>query len=288
MSKQDAPAKYYCFTLNNYVPADMEFIEQSSHLYTYACYGVELGEGGTPHLQGYVQMANKVRITWLKKNFLQRAHYEVSRGTPTEASDYCKKDGRFFEFGTITVQGQRRDLEKIGAAIVGGESVSKLAASDPAMYIKYHKGLRALEQTTVKPRNFKTKVYWYYGATGTGKSKKASEEHPDAYWKDPTSKWWDGYEGEDVIIDDYRRDFCTFASLLRLFDRYPLQLEYKGGTTQFRSKVIVVTTPKDPRATWEGRSEEDIEQLLRRIEVVEEFGENPVYPMFASSFNPAN
>lgn len=125
-----------------------------------------------------------------------------------------------------------------------------------------------------KKRNFKTEVFWYHGATGGGKSRRANEENPGAYWKNPTNKWWCGYQQEDcVIIDDYRRDFCTFADLLRLFDFNPLKIETKHGTTEFCSRKIVITSPRDPRNTWAGRTTEELNQLLRRIEHIELIGE---------------
>lgn len=115
-------------------------------------------------------------------------------------------------------------------------------------------------------------MYWYYGSTGTGKTRAASGADPDAYWKNPAHKWWDGYQGEStIIIDDYRADFCKFSELLRLFDRYPYQVEVKGGTRQFLARKIYVTTPKSPALTWESRTEEDLAQLLRRITEVKHF-----------------
>jgi hypothetical protein len=39
--------------------------------------------------------------------------------------------------------------------------------------------------------------------------------------------------------------------------------------------MLIITTSKSPESTWEGRSEEDIAQLLRRITYVRDFGRYP-------------
>ena len=110
-------------------------------------------------------------------------------------------------------------------------------------------------------------MYWFYGPTGSGKSRCAEEMFPNAYWAMSTGKWWEGYDGQEVvIINDYRKDFCKFHELLNLLDRYPYRVECKGGSRQFTSKTIVITTPLSPEETWENRTSEDLGQLLRRID----------------------
>lgn len=129
-------------------------------------------------------------------------------------------------------------------------------------------------------------MHWFYGSTGTGKTRSAYEISPLAYFKSPTNHWWDGYEGQEtVIIDDYRVDFCKFSQLLRLFDRYPLSVEVKGGTVEFLAKDIYITTPKSPQDTWASRTEEDLAQLMRRIEDVRCFDEPRLAPIFNLNFN---
>jgi len=51
-------------------------------------FGKEVGENGTPHLQGYVQLKKKMRMAQVKKFISSRAHLEVSRGSPEQASRY--------------------------------------------------------------------------------------------------------------------------------------------------------------------------------------------------------
>jgi RNA helicase len=97
----------------------------------------------------------------------------------------------------------------------------------------------------------------------TGESREAAELAPDAYYKMDSNHWWDGYEGEDdVIIDDFRADLCPFHELLRLFDRYPHRVQFKGGSREFNSKRIFVTCNKHPWEiyTKDGREREDLGQ----------------------------
>ena len=40
-----------------------------------------------------------------------------------------------------------------------------------------------------------------------------------------TLQWFDGYEGQLVaIVEDFRKDQCKFAMLLRVLDRYELNV----------------------------------------------------------------
>lgn len=93
------------------------------------------------------------------------------------------------------------------------------------------------------------------------------------------NKWWDGYSNQYVvIIDDYRCDLCPFSYLLKLLDRYPFMVEVKGGTVQFVSFYIIITAPIGPREMWVTRSNEDLNQLIRRIDEVRDFNMFPYNP----------
>lgn len=281
--------RHWCFTLNNYDESDLRRVDEvvSSGLGIYLCYQPERGELGTRHLQGFVSFKNARQLGGVKRVIGDRAHLEPMRGTIEQAVAYCcKEESRdadagfgFKEFGCRPAgaghPGHRTDLSEAITAIREGKRGREFFESHGDVWLRYGRGMESAFRLYEPKRTEKTIIYWFYGRTGTGKSMRAQEMAPDAYWKN-NSSWWDGYDGqEDVIIDDYRCDFCKFSELLRLFDRYPLQLQVKGGTVQFRSKRIFVTAPYHPSVMWSTRTEEDLGQLLRRIENIEEFGHDP-------------
>ena len=102
-------ARAYCFTLNNWT------VEQQAKLDEFDCrymlYGKEVGESGTPHLQGYLYLVNAKSLTALKKKIgIKELHLEVARGSPSDNRAYCTKGGDFVERGDIPLQGERTDI----------------------------------------------------------------------------------------------------------------------------------------------------------------------------------
>ena len=89
----------------------------------------------------------------------------------------------------------------------------------------------------------KLDFHWWWGASGSGKSRTAREENPDADLK-CINKWWGNYEGKGcVIIDEWEpcRE-CLAAHLHRWCDHHPFSAEYKGGTMKLRPKKIILTS----------------------------------------------
>lgn len=262
-------ARGYCFTLNNWEQAEYEAIANIPCVYQIL--GKEKGESGTPHLQGFIYFQNPRSFNAIKK-LMPKAHIEVMKGTPSQAADYCKKDKDFCEKGELPKQGARNDLDEIRKVLQETNKMSevvKIATSYQSVkmaeqILKYHE----------KPRNWKPEVFWFYGKTGSGKSKLAYEIlGEDCYTCLSTGRWFDGYDAHDnVIIDDFRKDFMKFHDLLRLLDRYAYRVETKGGTRQFLAKKIIITSPHHPAFVYETR--EDVQQLIRRIDEIRFIGEN--------------
>lgn len=265
----------YCFTLNNYTPeeeADLARTIQSAFdakSITYAICGRERGDAGTPHLQGYVYFKSQKTLRATKSFLgLPRMHLEAARGTGEDNKVYCSKEGDFWEMGDVPSQGLRTDIAAYVGAIRDGAGLDQILDHFPEEFCKYHGAYDKLRLAAMPKRDWVMDVRWFYGPTGTGKSHCAYELGQAAvdYYCKSAGKWWDGYEGQEVVImDEFRGDWMTFHELLRLTDKYQYQVEVKGGSRQFCSKMIIFTCPIRWDELFRGQTAEKLNQLQRRI-----------------------
>lgn len=260
---------------------DMKFFK-------YVCFGREVCPTTfTPHLQGYCQLERdrkslKALVAYLDGEGAGKPHFEIAKGSLESNQVYTSKDN-WVEYGvpTHTGRGARSDLYAVADAVSNGASLQDVVQDHPVEFIKYSGGLQKLILFKMKPRMFKTKVIWFWGATGTGKSRTAWETYPDAYAKAVSNKWWDGYFGQKVtIMDDWRpTKEMPFNEMLALMDRYPKTVEAKGGTIHFISEILIITCPMDPTTLLNGEhyswvGSEAKQQFLRRIDEITKFGED--------------
>lgn len=130
--------RHWTFTLNNYTDDDVSKLQQLPSGARYLVYGKEVGDAGTPHLQGFISFKQVQRVQRIKDLFDGKAHIEVARN-PKCAAQYCKKDGDFKEFGEPPKQsGKRTDLEALAKAIQEGETDRKKLRSEyPTVCARY-------------------------------------------------------------------------------------------------------------------------------------------------------
>lgn len=239
------------------------------------------------HVQGYSRFSRPKRLGGVRSMF--EAHWEGAKGNEQANIKYCSKtasrEAGPWRAGLETQQGKRKDLEVARELIKSCGKIAKVA--EVVSSYQALKGAEVLIKYLEPKRNFKPEVRWYHGSTGAGKTRDAMEEFPDAYMSGKNLKWWEGYDAHDaVVVDDFRADFCTFHELLRILDRYEYRVEVKGGSRQLLAKTIIITCPYHPSELYKNRSEEDIGQLLRRIDTIKLYGNvvNRNYPNVSINF----
>lgn len=271
--KSESKIRSWCFT---YFPVDdardtVWFIDLSRRAgIRYFIVGKEVcPKSKNLHYQGFISFKNGKTFKSTKKWFgLDRIHLEAAAGNDLQNERYCGKDGNLLvEIGKPLAQGKRTDIaqaidilnETSSMREVLGQVQNYQAARHGELYLKY------LEKK--RPRG-KINVIWIYGSSGTGKTLKVFDENSDGddIFRPVNYKWWEGYDAhKNVLIDDYRIDYCSFRELITLIDIYPFRVETKGGSRQIQFQTIYITAPKSPEEMWRGHTDEDLYQLTRRI-----------------------
>lgn len=91
-----ARCRKWTFTLNNYNVYDKPMIiDYCNTKHIRFIFGEEVGNSGTPHLQGFMEFKNPIQFKTLQK-FLPRAHWEMARGDIVQNFNYCSKDNNYY------------------------------------------------------------------------------------------------------------------------------------------------------------------------------------------------
>lgn len=268
-----AKVQKVCFTYNNYTEAGeaalIAYIESKAK---FAVFGHEVAPTtGTPHLQGYINHLKQTRFTTLTKA-LPGCHFVNAKGSDQDNLNYCTKTDKdsYYSFGTPQKSGKRNDLLIACNLAKNSPTIRQLTDELPDMYVKYQKGLTALNEMYQPHRDPSNPpvVLWLWGKAGVGKTTFAFRNFPvdQIFIKDGT-QWWDGYSHEKCIVVDDFDGLWPFRNFLRFIDRYPYQGQIKGGYVKINSPVIVINCEYPPSHFW---TDNALAQVTRRINVVAE------------------
>lgn len=284
----------WVYTINHYTEEDLTQVRDLKC--RFHVWAPEVGAQGTPHIQGYVvfkdQKTRKAVSSLLKRAWLAP---RSKHSTPEQCRDYIvgpySKNGKTkphnpdaVQVGTIPEQGKRNDLNEFHAAIKAGKRGRDLSTDFLAVRGKYPR----LEQTLINEEDkqraiglfkdgIRPEVHVRWGEPGVGKSRYVYDKHGaeniyELNLGDGSNRsvWWDGYDGEEVIlINDFDGEL-GWKYLLRLLDRYPFRMQVKGGHCWRLCKYIYITANHSPEQWYR---KESYTPLLRRLDSVTEVTE---------------
>lgn len=220
---------------------------------------------GRVHVQGYIQFANAVRESTLHKLF-PGSWLKEAKGNPQSNLRYCTDATKRVEGGDAFVlgdfpavtQGRRTDLERFTQELQA-DGLDAAIQSDPTIIVRYPRGVLAYHQHLLKQRwnslpSYRHQTVWLHvGEAGRGKTRAVFHRAHEQFQQLPyvlfstSPEWWDGYDGQQVILLDDFYGQLPLNRLLRILDGYPLLLPVKGGHTYNLFSEIHITTNQN----WE-------------------------------------
>lgn len=276
-------ARGWVFTINNYHADQAQYIEKEllkdiTNI-EYIIVGKEVGEQGTPHLQGYVHFSNGVTGARMQNIFNPKKRWaglwhKPAKGTGKQNLKYCTKDGTILlEHGEVPdgvgqkggrIPKSGRNPEGLNAKMLEFQKDCKRGLSKAGLWevhggimMRYASGTRDMithyQSLAIRPPPI-VMVAW--GNTDTGKSgwimESFGRDSNTSYWVtcSGTKIWWGDYNQQPVIVfDDFEPRNMDRQFFKLLFDKYAVRVEPKGGQVALTSRYMIISSNIDP-ATW--------------------------------------
>lgn len=227
---------------------------------------------GYLHWQLICYYNKKVSLSYVKSIFGDQCHAEKSKSSAVES--YVWKDdtsiqGTRFELGK---QSFKRNSSKDWDLIVKNARQGNFDDIPSDVLVRCYGNLKKIRVDSLKPESIEKQVFVFWGSTGTGKSRRAWDEAGlDAFPKDPNTKFWDGYSGQQHVVIDEFRGAISISHFLRWLDRYPVIVEIKGSSCVLKATTFWITSNLSPDDWYDGLDNETKLALRRRFTSVVHF-----------------
>lgn len=220
----------YCFTINNYTDDDVAQVMSlwEEHGCDYYVIGFEVGEKGTPHIQGYVHFPNALTRSSLSKK-ISRANIRKAKGNAEQNYKYCTKDGDYYVEGAMPEQG------KAGKDLI--DNIMQNPYENFHLYNQYRKSYRELQLSQKKNHERRLMTLAYIERFPL------MDECKDCLYI-PGDKY-DLYNGEQVVILEY--DCSIRDEVVRWIHGHPPTIKRGYELIKFDPEIIYIlySTPHE-------------------------------------------
>lgn len=259
----------------------------------FICASLEKGETGNWHAQVYVQVqGNAKRATGVKAWFGHyNPHVECCGGNDEDNVDYVKGEGKHADKKGTTLKdtiisygvqgkmgkenkGKRNELLVLQKYVKERKTERQICELDFPLWARHWKVIERYMMLFPPERFDAPVVEVHVGAPGSGKTRSVYDAHPrNEVFNVPRAQgtvWFDGYcpwESKVCLFDDFY-GWCPYDLLLRVTDRYPVNVQVKGNFKPFVCPKIVFTSNKPPMEWYKEIVEKgkvDFGAFLRRV-----------------------
>lgn len=277
-------SRSWVWTLNNYSCEELGILvelaesEPTDQLRAFG-FQAEVGEQGTPHLQGYIYFIALKSLAAVKAFLsIDRLHLESARGTFAQVRAYCDKDesrdpdGVSVHWGDVA-QGGRSDLARLKEFVdgLGADATFELVRDEFfSLAVRYGESIKAYIDS-VRDQSFKSgvtelrpwqsklkedlagaaddrKVIWYIdteGGRGKTTFSRYAVEHLAAFYcrSGKVSDVLYAYKGQSIVLVDLSRecrDHFQYSILEQLKDGMIFSGKYQSTSRLFQSPHVVV------------------------------------------------
>lgn len=290
------------FTINNYTEKDLLMIRKPNEKISFLCFGLEIAPTtGTPHVQGYLQMKSKTRLSTISNLLGGRTSPKTALGSSEQNRKYCSKTREedpipneiYEEYGEYRVIGGKKKKrtrgemeedkwEDIKQCIIEGATCKEIAYRWPLDYARNHIGIEKMIslfshkefQPFFGPWRWDFKIpnnmgsWLVYGGSGLGKTTYFMSHFPKALMishLDDLKKFKSG-NYNCIVFDD--------MSFLHLHDRAQLYLVDQDFDRSIHVRYGTVTIPKYTLKIFLHNYKDRIvnlkfDEIKRRVNVVE-------------------
>lgn len=240
----------WIFTLNNYTPIEIDALEKMSVANVKRCNaGFEVGEKGTPHIQGFIRFKNAKTLSATKRHLgSKRYHLKPMRGTDFENWTYTSKDGKTaFSYGEPPIDGEEESVwativKMIDDGFTTNEIIRRFPETAMRCITAVEKYRLDVDRINAKWRDVET-VY-ISGRTGIGKTRFVMEKfgYHNVYRATDKKNPFDMYAGQEVLVFEEFRSSFKIEDMLNWLDGYPIELpaRYANKMAKF-TKVFLIS-----------------------------------------------
>jgi len=293
-------SRSWVFTRNNFTEADESLLKALMDKSTALVYGREIGEKGTPHLQGFVQLKNVIKHSGLKK-LLPSFWFEpkIEASTFASAWDYCRKGtqtkAEWLEFGVLGPNfGAGADVVQWGECPMDQDKKGKRGAEyyarnlavartdplsmDPQAQFeirKFQEAARLIEVTvkrnalrpmTEPPASW---VEFHCGVARAGKTTYVEQLPGEVFvWK--AESGWNNYEWQPTVVfeDVDASQAPSMAAVKTMCDPRVFQVRALYSSVYIRpTRLIFTTNEPSIAAVWPAAVGEHLNALEDRMTV---------------------